>query len=99
MRKSATADLRVRDASLRDAPHHEAEQAKRCKQQRKYNACSRTNPCGERLADAPSPDRDVIDRLRNKKRPHGFRRAQFELWIFSYTILARLAKNKLSRVF
>jgi hypothetical protein len=25
--------------------------------------------------------------------------AQFQLWIFSYTILARLAKNELSRLF
>jgi len=33
------------------------------------------------------------------KKPDAFgRRAQFQLWIFSYTIFGRLAKNKLSRL-
>src|SRR5690349_19394583 len=31
MRKSAKADLRVRDASLRGAPHHEVGEKKRCR--------------------------------------------------------------------
>ena len=63
----------VRDASLRDAPHHEV---------------------SETRAQVGLPD------LRIKKPISGRPEigAQFQLWIFSYTILAGSSKKYVSRV-
>jgi hypothetical protein len=60
----------VRDASLRDAPHHEVSETRACARSLDTN-----NPSG----------RPEIG-------------AQFQLWIFSYTILAGSSKKYVSRV-
>jgi hypothetical protein len=38
------------------------------------------------------------ERPRHAKSRRGGRRAQFQLWIFSYTVLARSSKKRLSRI-
>ena len=111
----------VRDASLRDAPHHEVVPCNPLlspvnrhgnrrpghQEQGRWRGFTGVGPCFFLLIQAKyrgftgtAPSVPLRRPADDKKPPEVFcSRAQFQLWIFSYTILARLAKNELSRLF